>query len=213
MEVSTYEDRFHGRRVAAYTCLLYEQGLKDGIYAGEPGMDRTLLPVLFESVLLHDIGSAGDETQIRESPPGDSGWTVNHCCLGAEKILSGVMEKGDSLDEREITVLKLAYDVAVDHHEHWDGSGYPFGKSGTAISPAGRACAIAEAYDRLTRGIAGHSNYDRYPGVPGRLVSHEEACEVILAGAGTLFDPLFAQSFLKITPKILQMNQSFDLNN
>lgn len=76
-----------------------------------------------------------------------------------------------------------------EHHEHWDGSGYPNGLKGDEISYGARILAIADAYFEMV------SRRATRPGFPP-----QEAMEFIMAGAGELFDPDLAQTFAREVP-------------
>jgi HD-GYP domain-containing protein (c-di-GMP phosphodiesterase class II) len=72
----------------------------------------------------------------------------------------------------------------LDHHERYDGAGYPNGKTGNHISVFGRIISIADVYDALI---------SNRPYRKGLLPS--EAMEYIMGGSGTLFDPVFVTVF------------------
>ena len=74
--------------------------------------------------------------------------------------------------------LSTACDVALTHHERWDGTGYPRGRAGDDIPLAGRNMAVADVYDALT------SRRSYKPAMP-----HVAASQLIVAGSGTPFDP------------------------
>lgn len=79
-------------------------------------------------------------------------------------------------------LIPLSCDAAIYHHEHWDGSGYPFGLSGANIPLIARITAICDCYDKET---AQKGN------------SHQAACRIIAQGAGTRFDPALARVFIR----------------
>ena len=74
--------------------------------------------------------------------------------------------------------LHLAEEIAVYHHEWWDGSGYPEGRKGKEIPLAARIMAVADVYDALVS--------DR---VYKKAIPREEALEIIYGESGTHFDP------------------------
>ena len=76
------------------------------------------------------------------------------------------------------TLIQLAAEVALSHHERWDGSGYPFGLRGEAIPLSGRIVAVADVYDAL---ITAH----RYK----HAWSSSDAVSHMVAGRGTQFEP------------------------
>ncbi len=81
-------------------------------------------------------------------------------------------------------MLQMARDIAMAHHEHWDGNGYPAGLSGHAIPESARIVAIVDVFDALT-----HDRVYR-PAIP-----EEEALAIMQKGAGTQFDPLLLAIF------------------
>ncbi len=84
-------------------------------------------------------------------------------------------------------VLALARDVALSHHEGWNGSGYPFGLAGEEISPAGRIVAVADVFDALT--------HDR----PYRKAfSVDVTVGLIQEDRGKAFDPAVVDAFLEV---------------
>ncbi|MBU4563384.1 MAG: response regulator [Desulfarculus sp.] len=87
--------------------------------------------------------------------------------------------------------LAMAREVALSHHEHWDGSGYPRGLTGEEIPLSGRICMMADVYDAL-RSVRHYKP----------TYTHEEAFDIILKGDDRLkphwFDPQVLQAFLDI---------------
>jgi HD-GYP domain-containing protein (c-di-GMP phosphodiesterase class II) len=77
--------------------------------------------------------------------------------------------------------------VALQHHERWDGEGYPKGLKGTEIHEFAQICAIANTYDRLTTSAA-----------YGRRAAPHEALEFIMGAGGTLFRLELVQAFLEV---------------
>nr|WP_245394667.1 HD domain-containing phosphohydrolase [Sulfurospirillum diekertiae] len=53
------------------------------------------------------------------------------------------------LVDSEFALMQLAATIALEHHERWDGKGYPYGKKGEDISLVGRICAVADVFDSL----------------------------------------------------------------
>lgn len=125
--------------------------------------------------MLHDIGKVAIPEAIlsKPSPLTDDEWEImkTHPMLGG-KILA------------PIAFLHRAIPIVECHHERWDGKGYPRGLAGEDIPLAARIFSVVDAYDALT------SNR------PYRQAMRpEEACNEILASAGTQFDPTIAAEF------------------
>ena len=117
-----------------------------------------------------DIGKIGIPENVLKKPSKltDEEWEImkQHPTIGAEKVLL----PNESLHDL-IPIVKY-------HHEHWDGSGYPYHLEGLMIPLAARIVTVADVYDALRM----KRNYK-----PG--YSHEETCNIILSGRGTQFDP------------------------
>jgi putative two-component system response regulator len=105
----------------------------------------------------------------------------------------------DILCKSKSPLFKVAAEVALYHHEKWDGSGYPKGLKGEAIPLAARIVALADVFDALTM--------DRpYKKAWTMAASVEE----IKRGSGTHFDPQLVDCFLQIQPQILQIKSHWD---
>lgn len=122
----------HVGRISHYTVVLAEQlgmapQFRDEIYYASP---------------MHDIGKLAIPDHILLKPGGFNAaeWTVmqSHTTLG-KRILEGYHSP----------FLEMGMDIAQYHHEHWDGSGYPFGLAGEGIPLSSRVMAICDVYDAL----------------------------------------------------------------
>jgi putative two-component system response regulator len=134
---------------------------------------------------LHDIGKVGlpDEIISRQGVLTTEEWTVirRHPQLGAQ-ILSEV----------EVPSLRLAAEIALAHHEKFDGSGYPQGLSGAAIPLAGRIVALIDFFDALTT--------DR----PYRkALADAQVLDMIVAESGRHFDPELTRAFLGVKEALI----------
>jgi putative nucleotidyltransferase with HDIG domain len=148
------------------------------------GMPTTDLALLRQAAPLHDVGKIAIPDHILLKPGRltreEFGEMQRHTTLGAE-MLAGP----------GLPLLEMAEQVALTHHERWDGSGYPAGLAGTAIPLAGRIVAIADVFDALT-----HSR------------PYKEAWPVADAVAeirrqrGTQFDPAVVDAFLAVLPDL-----------
>jgi len=133
---------------------------------------------------MHDIGKIGIPDRVLQKPgkldPDE--WVImkQHTTIGAEIL------KDASAD-----FIKLAADIALTHHEKWDGNGYPQGLKGSNIPLAGRIVALADVFDALTS--------ERPYKAPFPL---EKALAIIKDGQGSHFDPQVVDAFLTIEDEI-----------
>lgn len=98
--------------------------------------------------------------------------------------------------------LAVARDIALYHHEKWDGTGYPFGYRGKKIPLSARIVAIADVYDALVSTRPYRS-----------AVSHEEAIGIIKRDSGKHFDPYLVGLFLTYADAVRIISQSTDEPN
>jgi putative two-component system response regulator len=107
------------------------------------GLSEQAADDLLHAAPMHDVGKIGIPDRILQKPgPLDKDeWPVmqSHAAIGA-----------DIIGKHAGGMLALAHDIALTHHEKWDGSGYPRGLAGEAIPLAGRIVAIADVFDALT---------------------------------------------------------------
>ncbi|WPB57862.1 two-component system response regulator [Xylophilus sp. GOD-11R] len=146
---------------------------------------------LLHAAPMHDIGKIGipDAILRKNGKLEPDEWAVmrSHVEIGARII-----------GEHAQGVLHTAYQVALTHHEKWDGSGYPRGLAGEAIPLVGRIVAIADVFDALTS---------------ERPYKHawpiEKAVELLREQAGKHFDPRLVQIFLEHLPAFLEVRDRF----
>ncbi len=129
---------------------------------------------------LHDVGKIGipDRILLKPGPLNQEEFAVikQHTVLGA-----GLLAGCDS------AILRLGEQIALTHHERWDGSGYPAGLAAEAIPIAGRIVAVVDSFDAMTN--------DR----PYRVASSvEDALSEIVRCSGTQFDPHVVKAFLEL---------------
>lgn len=149
----------HIRRVSAYSAFLAETY----------GCDREFVKRIRLYSSLHDVGKVGLSDAILKKP---GKFTTDEFELMKQHVMIG----SKMLDSQEIDVM--AKNIALYHHERWDGSGYVHGLAGEEIPLESRIVTIADVYDALTT--------ER---VYKKAFSEEAAEEFIIDKAGTDFDP------------------------
>jgi putative two-component system response regulator len=160
----TYE---HTQRVGLTAYLLAEQ----------LGLDAAQAALIRHAAPLHDVGKVGIPDSILLKPakltPEEFEIVREHAAAGA-RILSG--SKSD--------LLIIAQEIAQNHHEWWDGSGYPRGLAGEEIPLTGRLVAVADVFDALT--------HERPYKAAWNVV---DSVHEIRRLSGTQFDPAIVDAF------------------
>ena len=158
----------HTERVGAIAGLL---GVALGLSEEEVFFIRRAAP-------LHDVGKIGISDAIlrKRGPLSEEEWETmkEHTRIGA-RILSGGRSR----------VVRLAEEIALSHHEHWNGLGYPEGLAGEAIPLAARLVAPCDVYDAL------RSRRLYRPGL-----NHSAALQVMQVDWENQFDPLLRKPFM-----------------
>jgi response regulator RpfG family c-di-GMP phosphodiesterase len=184
LEARDVETRGHSDRVVAY-CLRIGK---------EIGLTQKDMIGLEQGALLHDIGKIGirDSILLKRGPLTSQEWVEmrQHIQHGM-RIIKG------------IDFLSGAQPIVGQHHEKFDGSGYPKGLKGEAIHIHARIFAVADAYDAITS--------DR----PYRAArSYEQARAEIQANAGVHFDPTVVNAFLNISEmEMLEISARADMQD
>ena len=138
---------------------------------------------------MHDTGKLGIPHAIlrKPGPLDEAEWVVmrTHPAIGCA-ILS----------QSKAPVFQLAAEIALRHHEKWDGSGYPDGQSGTVIPKSARIVALADVFDALSMSR---------PYKPSWPIERIE--EYIASNRGVHFDPTIVDCFFKILPALLEIRE------
>ena len=178
--VSEYQDddtSQHTQRVGALAAML----------ARSLGQDEDQVELIRLAAPLHDIGKVG---------------VPNHILLKSGKLMPSEFEimqshttvGGEIFAKSKFPLLQLARQIALYHHERWDGLGYPQHLKGEQIPLPARIVAVVDAFDALT-----HARPYK------KAVSFQEARVELRAQAGVQFDPQIVKAFLSaITPQVFQ---------
>jgi PAS domain S-box-containing protein len=183
----------HLERFRLYCEVLTRELAKNPRYVGL--IDEEYVEAIFASSPLHDIGKVGIPDEILLKPgkltPKEFEVMQLHSTIGGEVLLGA----GRSLSAKDW--LTMARTIALEHHERYDGKGYPRGLKGEEIDLAARITALADAYDAIT------SKRVYKPALP-----HEEARARILEGSGSHFDPTVVEAFLASEPEFLRIRNA-----
>ncbi|GHV71872.1 response regulator [Spirochaetia bacterium] len=181
----------HVLRTAGYAELLATELLAKDVFRNE--LSPEYIDGIKRATPFHDIGKIGisDTILLKEGALTDEEYknVQKHTLIGG-RMLGTIYERTPSQ-----RYMKLAMQIAEGHHEHYDGSGYPRGIAGDNIPLCCRIMSVANVYDACVT--------DR---VYRKGHSHETACQAILGGRGTEFDPRIVDVFDTIREKFAVMN-------
>jgi len=172
----------HVWRMAAYA----------GAIAQGMGLPDDECRLIEDAAPLHDTGKIGVPSAIlrKPGPLDDAEWAVmkTHPYIGW-KILS----------QSDANVFRVSADIALGHHEKWDGSGYPYQRAGESIPLAARIVAVADVFDALSTKR------------PYKVAwPYEDCLDLIKTSSGKHFDPQIVQAFLGIQPQILDIKAKWN---
>ena len=172
----------HTIRVGYYAeCLAKEMGFSDE--------DANLI---LHAAPMHDIGKIGipDSVLLKRGKLDAMEWEVmkSHTSIGGE-ILQGDTSR----------VMQMARVIALNHHEKWNGKGYPEGLSGQGIPLEGHIVSVADVFDALTM-VRPYK----------RAWSVEEAVQLIQEGRGVDFSPDLVDAFMRKLSVIIQIREEYN---
>jgi response regulator RpfG family c-di-GMP phosphodiesterase len=175
VETRDNETGNHVRRTQYYLRVLAKRLQSHPGFAGY--LTEEQIEILFRSAPLHDIGKVGiPDSILRKAGKLDAEELEimrTHAALGCTAIENAERRLGV-----EVEFLACAKEIALHHHEKWDGSGYPGKLAGADIPISARLMAVADVYDALTT-----RRVYKDP------IPHAVAVAMIIEGAGSQFDP------------------------
>ncbi len=161
------------------------------IIARDLGLDAETCERILTAAPMHDIGKVGTPDNILLKPgrltPDEMVIMRQHPRIGHDIV------KGSSSP-----MIQMAAEIALTHHEKFDGSGYPDGLAGEAIPLVGRIVAVADVFDALT---------SPRPYKPAWAL--DDAIAFIREGRGSHFDPACVDVFLGLIPEVLEIRERF----
>ncbi len=184
----------HLERMREY-CRVIAQHLSDHDKYSDY-IDGQYVETIYLTCPLHDIGKVGIPDCVLLKPgrltDREFGIMKNHSIIGGETLTAAAREYP------EARFLRMARDIAISHHERFDGSGYPFGLAGEEIPLSGRIVALADVYDALTTKRVYKSAF-----------SHDIARSIVLEGRGVHFDPDIVDSFIQNEEEFIAILRRF----
>ena len=146
---------------------------------------------LKQAAPMHDVGKIGIPDSVLLKPgrlnENEYEHMKQHALIGAK-----ILENSTS------PLLQLAHKLALEHHEKWDGTGYPYGLKGEEISIEGRIVTIADVFDALT---------SKRP--YKKAWSVEEALDLLKDEAGKHFDPQLVDLFIGQIDSIIEIKNTY----
>lgn len=171
----------HIKRISHYSAEISRQ----------MGLPDSLVESIYYASPLHDVGKIGipDNVLLRPGKLSPEDWEImkSHTIIGA-RILGNAESK----------IMQIAEQIAISHHERYDGTGYPRGLKGHKIPLVGRIVALADVFDALT------SKRIYKP-----VYSNDYSLEYIKQASGKQFDPEVVEAFFRGLDKILAIQAKF----
>lgn len=162
-------------------------GLYGAILAKKMGWSQEKIDYIRVAGPMHDVGKIGIPDEILRKPgkltPKEFEIIKQHPKIGAQ-----------ILEDSGIPLLLMAYDIALYHHEKWDGSGYPHGLKNHAIPESAQIVALVDVYDALSN--------DR---VYRDALPEVKVLSIMEEGKGCHFNPHIFESFLEILPELREI--------
>jgi len=184
----------HIERVQSYARLLAQYLSTTERY--HDLIDTEFVRLIHQTAPLHDIGKVGipDSVLLKPGKLSDSEMAVmrTHAGLGAQTLEASLQRFPQA------QFLQMARDIALSHHERWDGKGYPQQLAGTSIPLAARIVALADVYDALTSRR-----------VYRDAMSHSQAKALIAAESGAHFDPAVVDAFGHTEKQFIAVRERF----
>jgi putative two-component system response regulator len=184
----------HIERVQSYARLLAQYLSTTERY--HDVIDTEFVRLIYQTAPLHDIGKVGipDSVLLKPGKLTDSEMAVmrTHATMGAQTLEASLQRFPQA------QFLQMARDIALSHHERWDGNGYPQQLAGQAIPLAARIVALADVYDALTSRR-----------VYRDAMSHSQAKALIVGERGAHFDPAVVDAFGRTEKQFVAIRERF----
>jgi putative two-component system response regulator len=184
----------HLERIRNYTRVIARQLLEHGKFSNEVNPDY--VGMIYLTSPLHDIGKVGipDSVLLKPGRLSDEEFQImkTHTLIGAG-TLSATLQYYPG-----VAYLRMARDVALTHHERFDGRGYPHGLAGQDVPLCGRIVALADVYDAITSKRVYKQSF-----------THSVARNIVIDQAGSHFDPAIVEAFLDCESEVRAICEQF----
>lgn len=190
----------HVRRTTAYVKIIIEELLQKGFYKDQIDEDF-IVKVLYASPL-HDIGKLYTPDEILNKPgklSKDEFEIMKMHTINGANVIDEVIKKNIS-DSNLVNLLSCAKEIALYHHERWDGTGYPASLFHDNIPLSARIVSIADVFDALTS-----------KRVYRDALTVDTALRIILDEVGKQFDPRVVSAFLSSFDKIQDVLETIEI--
>ena len=192
IEHRSAESGNHVLRIRRFTKILLEDVAQ---HFPEYGLTADSIDIISSAAALHDIGKIAIPDSILNKPGKLTSEEYEamkaHTTVGGELIMN-LSEMGDA------EFLRYAYNIAVYHHERWDGRGYPTGLSGDEIPICAQVAGVADVFDALTT-----------PRVYKEAYSCGQAASMILNNECGVFSPKLMICLKHVMPQFVQLAQQY----
>jgi len=172
----------HLERIRDYCSVLCQELFEMGEFTEE--INDSFIDDIFIASPLHDIGKVAIPDAILQKP--DKLTAEEFDVMKTHPIVGANTLREVHKSHPNNTFIRLGIEIAENHHERWDGSGYPHGRGGEEIPLSGRIIAVADVYDALTSKRCYKTAY-----------SHEESVQIINDSCGHHFDPIICRAFYR----------------
>lgn len=181
----------HVKNTQIYVKMIADELHKRGLFPGE--LTEEFIENIRKAAPLHDVGKIKVPDAVLQKPGKltvEEFETMKTHTVHSRKIIDTII--GDVEDGEYV---KVVGDIAMYHHERWDGTGYPTGLAGEDIPLAARIMAVADVFDALYE--------ERVYKPPIRPI--ERILQIMMEGRGTQFDPVIIDVFMEMMPEIKEM--------
>ena len=194
-KLAEYRDKgtgAHLERIREYAKILAQALAKNSKY--RPIISPEYIDDIYQSSILHDIGKVGipDAVLLKPDKLNDQEYEIikRHTIFGGDVI--------KTIENRIVgkSFLAMGKEIAYNHHEKWDGSGYPAGLSGEDIPLSARIVALADMYDALTTERFYKPAY-----------THKQSRHIITNLKKIHFDPAIVDVFLQLEAEFMRIRR------